>query len=343
MRAFLHRLIVPVLLCLLLPALSGAAGKGFTVKGVRYFSYATFTRVVFEIDQAAPYVLTRSSDGKSLELLAYEGPLAIEAAMPAISDGVISGIEARTDDGRKSILMRLDLAAGESKDFVLRAPDRIVVDVMRGSAAAKPPADAAGKQLTVVIDPGHGGPRDTGIVASRGVEKTLALQWSQSLKKLLQRSAVPLRPVLTREKDQALSLAERASSANASSAALFISLHAAPGKAVRVWVLDPEDEPTARTAPAARDFLGYETQSEMQELLWQRQQAAYARQSGALGRMIAQQPGMTGGPEPFQAPLAVLRPVAAAAVLVEVGMEADPARVMDAVAKGIEQYVRTGR
>ena len=48
-----------IVLCLLsMPAGAGAAEKGLIVKGVRYASYATFTRIVFEIEAAAPYVLT---------------------------------------------------------------------------------------------------------------------------------------------------------------------------------------------------------------------------------------------------------------------------------------------
>jgi hypothetical protein len=44
---------------------AGAVEKGLTVKGVRYSTYAAFTRIVFEVEAAAPYVVTRSQDGKA--------------------------------------------------------------------------------------------------------------------------------------------------------------------------------------------------------------------------------------------------------------------------------------
>jgi N-acetylmuramoyl-L-alanine amidase len=341
MRTFIK--IVLVGLLMLVPTASFAADKGLTVKGVRYFTYNTFTRIVFEIEAAAPYVLTRSADGRSLMLAAYEGPLAAATQVPAIRDGVVAGMELKEMEGRSFIIIHLDLAAGEVKDFVLRGPDRIVLDIMRGVSAPPAPPASMGRQLTVVLDPGHGGGKDTGIVTPRGVEKALTLEWALAVKKILKKKEPALTLVLTREKDQPLSLNDRAAVANAAGSAVFVSIHAASGKEVRVYILDPSDEPVSR-APAGRfDFLGFEAQSEQREMLWQRQQAAYAQQSGSLGRAIAQQFGGEGGPEPLQAPIAVLKAVAAAAVVVEIGTEADAPRAMEAIAKGIEEHVRQKR
>ena len=44
--------------------------------------------------------------------------------------------------------------------------------------------------------------------------------------------------------------------------------------------------------------------------------------------------------EPVQAPLALLKAVDAAAVMIEIGMEMDRMQAAEAIAKGIEQYVR---
>src|SRR5512143_2243802 len=140
---------------------SGAADQGLTVKGVRYSTYATFTRIVVEVEAAAPYVLTRSGDGKSVMLGPYEGPLIIKTPLPAVHDGVVAGIEAAEEAGRTFLLVRLAGTSVETKDFSLRSPDRIVLDIMKGTAAAatRPKEQAA----VVVLDPGHGG-RDGGIV-----------------------------------------------------------------------------------------------------------------------------------------------------------------------------------
>jgi hypothetical protein len=79
------------------------------------------------------------------------------------------------------------------------------------------------------------------------------------------------------------------------------------------------------------------------EMVWGKQQAAHAQRSGGLGRKLARQMAGTDIAEPVQAPLAGLKAVDAAAVLVEVGMDRDRARTAEEIARGIEQHVRDAR
>jgi N-acetylmuramoyl-L-alanine amidase len=324
---------------LTLPVAALPAEKGLAVKEVRFFSYAAFTRIVFELEEAAPYVLTRAADGRSLQFAAYDGPFTLKGPLPSISDGVVSGVERKDDAGRTFILISLDAAAGEAKDFVLRGPDRIVVDITKGAAPA--PAPQPGRPVVVVLDAGHGG-NDTGIVTARGQEKTITLELAQAIRRTLQKDP-RLRVVLTREKDQALSLDERAAFANSAGAAVFVSIHAAPGMDGRVYILDPEDMAAPAARPVKKDFLSFDAGSERQDLLWGRQQAAHAHESGALGRLLARQLDGGNGAEPVQAPLAGLKAVDAAAVVIEVGAGQDRAKIAEAAGKGIEQYVRENR
>jgi N-acetylmuramoyl-L-alanine amidase len=326
-----------MVLCLLSsPVSAGAAEKGLTVKGVRYASYATFTRIVFEIEVAAPYVLLRSTDGRSVTLSSYDGPFLLKTVLPMVRDSVVLGLESREEAGRTAVVIRLDGAAGEVKDFVLRGPDRIVIDIQKGAApVAAPPTD---KPTVIVLDPGHGG-KDTGIVASQGQEKTLALDLSLAIRKMLQKDP-RLKVVLTREKDQALTLDERAIISNAAGALLFVSIHFATNAGSRVFIQDLLDEPEMqKTRPVSGDFLGYEAGSGRQEMLWGKQQAAHARESGTLGRKIARQLVGQDSAEPVQAPLVLLKAVDAAAAMIELGMEMDRAQAAAAIVKGIEQYV----
>jgi N-acetylmuramoyl-L-alanine amidase len=327
---------------LLVPASTFSAEKGLTVKGVRYFSYAAFTRIVFEIEAAAPYVLTRTTEGRMLLFSAYEGPFTLKAQLPVIHDGVVSGMESKEEAGRNVVFIRLDTAAGEVKDFVLRGPDRIVLDIARGVAPSVP-AVAADKPVVVVLDAGHGG-RDTGIVTARGQEKSLTLELAHAVRKILQKNS-HLKVVLTREKDQALSLDERAGIANAAGATFVVSIHAATGAAERVYILDPDDDLAGQEAvrTASRDFLSFEAGSEEQEKLWGRQQAAHAKESGGFGRRLARQLEGGEGAEPVQAPIAGLKAMDAAAAMVEIGMEQDRAKAAEAIAEGIEQYARENR
>ncbi len=337
------RLLSTVIFLCLLTLVAGTpfADNGLAVKGARYFSYTAFTRIVFEIEAAAPYVLTKSADGRSLVLTAYEGQLVLKSALPAIRDGVVSGTQVKEEGGKAFIVIHLDAAAGEVKDFVLRSPDRIVVDIAKGAPAVSAPAPSAAKPV-IVLDAGHGG-RDSGVVTAKAPEKALTLEYALAVKKFLLKKNPNLTVVLTREKDHALTLQERAAVSNAAGAALFVSIHGAPWADARVYVLDPDEGAVMRAPAAPSDFLGFEAESEQQELLWGRQQAGHAKESGILGRMIARHLGARSGPEPVQAPLAALKAVDAAAVVVELGADMDTVKAAEAVMKGIEQYVRENR
>jgi len=342
MPTSMRALVKVIVLCLLLvPAAAFPAGKGLTVKGVRFSSYSAFTRIVFEVDAAAPYVVTRASDNKSLTLTAFEGPLSLKAALPAIRDGVVSGVELREVAGKNYLTVRFDLSAGEVKDFVLRGPDRIVLDISRGTtpASAVPQPD---RQIVVVLDPGHGG-RDGGIVTAQGYEKTATLELVLAVRGILIKNP-RLKVLLTRDRDQLLSVDERATTANAANAAVFVSVHAAPGMGGRAYIQDLSDDMGVQFAqPASGDFLGFESGSEQQEMAWGRQQAAYTRQSGALGRMLAHHLSGSTAAESVQAPLVGLGAVDSVAALVEVGMAQDRMQAAEQIAGGIEQYVKESR
>jgi N-acetylmuramoyl-L-alanine amidase len=194
----------------------------------------------------------------------------------------------------------------------------------------------------VVLDAGHGG-TDTGTVTAQGQEKTIALDLAQAIKKILQRDP-RLHVVLTREKDVALSLSERAAAANTSGASVFVSIHIAPGTNDRIYIQDPgEDMGVQAVQSVSRDFLSFEAGSEQREMLWGRQQAAHAQESNALGRQLARQLEGKDNAEPLQMPLAGLKAVDSAAVMIEVGAGRNRAQAAEAAAKGIEQYVRENR
>lgn len=95
-------------------------------------------------------------------------------------------------------------------------------------SAAKPADDAlvaAKRRFRVVLDPGHGG-RDPGAVGVSGdLEKNVTLRVAELLARRLAADA-QIEVTLTRDRDAAVSLEDRASIANARRADLFISLHA---------------------------------------------------------------------------------------------------------------------
>ncbi len=75
----------------------------------------------------------------------------------------------------------------------------------------------------MVVDPGHGG-HDPGTRSADGLlEKDLALQIGRRLADALAQRGI--RPVMTRERDEYLTLAQRTAIANRSGAELFVSIH----------------------------------------------------------------------------------------------------------------------
>ncbi len=323
------------ILFLVLAGVSSAEVKGLTIKGIRFFSYPTFTRIVFEAEASAPYILTKDESGKRLVLTAYEGPLAVIAEPPSIQNGVVKDVEVKAEADKLFIYINLDASAGDAKDFVLPGPDRIVIDISKGQA---PAAIKPAQSRLVVLDPGHGG-RHSGIVTSRGQEKDATLDLAIYIKKIMQKNA-GLKIALTREKDQAVSFEGRAAIANSSDASLFISLHLSHAGGVRVYISEPDLEIAPKASAAPRDFLGLDTVSEQQEMLWGAQQAAHVKESARLGRRLAQQLSGKGGASPVQAPLALLKSINAPAALVEIGVEQDRKKAAETIARVIEQYVR---
>jgi N-acetylmuramoyl-L-alanine amidase len=337
MRAFISLIILALLSW---PGHVRPAEQGLVISGVRHASYATFTRVVFEVEAAAPYSLTRSSDGRSIMLGAYEGPLVLKSPLPLMRDQVVASLMPWEESGRTFAVIRLHFPAGEIKDFTLRGPDRIVIDIMKDGATGAS-APVTGAPVVIVLDPGHGG-GDSGLLTGQGIEKIAALNLALAVKKILSKSD-RLKVVLTRERDQALTLDERAALANAAGAAVFVSLHAAAGPEARTYIQDLADVPAAPAQPVVRDFLGYETGSEERESIWGKQQAGHAQNSGELGRLIARRFAGQESAEPVQAPLAGLKAVDAAAVLVEVSLGQDPQQAAEIIAGGIESYAADSR
>ena len=106
---------------------------------------------------------------------------------------------------------------------------RLVVDLRstgeRRAIRSARRADEGQRDLVVAIDPGHGG-RDPGAIGPTGVqEKDVVLAVGLKLAELLDRQP-GIRPLLIRDEDVFVPLAERRERARREQADLFISLHA---------------------------------------------------------------------------------------------------------------------
>jgi N-acetylmuramoyl-L-alanine amidase len=107
--------------------------------------------------------------------------------------------------------------------FYLPDPFRIVIDVTRREARARP-AGSGRKVERVALDPGHGGvdPGATGALGTR--EKDVVLDIAHRAAPLLARE-LGISTLLTRDTDVRVPLEERVARANAFGADLFVSIH----------------------------------------------------------------------------------------------------------------------
>ncbi len=177
------------------------------------------------------------------------------------------------------------------------------------------PLLSSGKQYRhpirkIVLDPGHGG-RDQGASGSRMLEKTITLNLSNRVAKILR--AYGYKVELTRTRDTMLSLGARSAYSNRAKADLFVSIHvnSTQDRSVRgieTFCMTPEGATSSNSGgpPDSKRYAG-NANNACNFLL------AYHLQRSLLGRTSATDRGVK------FARFAVLRDVTMPAALVEVG------------------------
>ena len=229
------------------------------VTDVRVFDHPTHTRVVVELSGSARYHTGTLEDPARL-YIDIDG-VWIEAPLREPRSSGASAPLRRVRAGQNTLQRArvvMELAEGSVKHhtFHLKQPFRIVTDVYRAGSAPEPtPDDDRFDQRPVrriVLDPGHGG-KDPGARGRGGVkEKDVVLRVSRLLRDRLRQAGFEV--VMTRERDEYLSLEERTDVANRLKGDLFISIHAnaSPNRkttGVETYLLDTRyDRQTARVA-----------------------------------------------------------------------------------------------
>lgn len=220
----------------------------------------------------------------------------------------------------------------------------------------------------IVIDPGHGG-MEPGAKGKGGtLEKNITLAISLKLKDLIERN-LALRVVLSRERDETISLENRAAIANNNKADLFLSIHTnssfrkdARGPETFFLSSEATDEEARRLAyiennPAEIEAgIAGENEDEVTMILWDMAQSAYLKQSSLLAESIQEKLNSllrTRNRGIKQAPFKVLTGVACPAVLIEVAFISNTREerqmlterfqmdVASAVYEGLVNYIRT--
>jgi len=165
-----------------------------------------------------------------------------------VNDKLLSQI--RTGQHKDDVVrVVLDLKGdvGQHRVLVMDNPYRIMVDAYRKDSKKEADSVRAAKsqKFRVVVDPGHGG-KDNGASGHRKLrEKDVVLGIAKRLKAQLEKKNVEV--VLTRTKDEFVSLEERTAIANRSDADAFVSIHAnshadSTVNGVETYYLDTTDD-----------------------------------------------------------------------------------------------------
>jgi len=166
-----------------------------------------------------------------------------------------AGMTVDKTDGTATLLVRLRPASAAEFAGAAGAPPDPEWDLLAGLDQSQPAPDAVAPDgpLVVVIDPGHGG-IDPGAEREGMVEAQVMLQLGLELYEALTRAG-DFTPVLTRQADTFVPLAERMTIARAAGADVFISLHAdaleadqATGASVYTLSSEAVDQASARMA-----------------------------------------------------------------------------------------------
>jgi len=143
---------------------------------------------------------------------------------------------------------------------------------------------------TIVIDPGHGGPRPGTIGKSGLQEKEVNLGVALALRKLLREKA-GLDAILTRESDVDVTLEDRTVIANQKRADLFVSIHSNAHRdrkrgGVETFFLNVSPDPSVVELAAAENATSTKNIGEMKSILQKIVQNSKVQESRELAEMI---------------------------------------------------------
>lgn len=226
---------------------------------------------------------------------------------------------------------------------------------------------------TVVIDPGHGGPKSGARTTSGSLEKTIVLKIARAAQQRLQKKGISV--LLTRAGDRNLTLDARVGLANRSGAEAFVSIHAnhAPVPERRgsetyilsaqasdtftLALLKHEGEDEEEPLPKARAKPKDGQSPELDFILGDLERTAAHQDSALLARRIQDRLSKIRGLRPSrglrQGPFRVLKGAKMAAVLVEVGYLSNPRQgaylssragqraAGNAIARGVLRYLNS--
>ena len=236
-------------------------------------------RVALYLEGACAYEERRDGDAFVLAFptLARDPELAAEQALPGGGVGRVTLGEGEDAE------LRFALEPGATaRAFFLRAPDRVLVDV---SAQALLAERTEQRESVIVLDPGHGG-NEFGARYDGLKESEIVLDLTRRVARILTGRLPRARVLLTRHRDEVVSLEQRTAMANAAGADVFVSIHLNAADepvetgGITTFVLDETDDRQALRLAARENGTAVADVTGIQRLLarvHRRDQVAHSR------------------------------------------------------------------
>jgi N-acetylmuramoyl-L-alanine amidase len=222
------------------------------IANLRYYTHPNFTRIVLDIGRLREYTYGELQQPGRIYLDVLQAklnPILEGQSYPVKTDYLSQIVVFQKTASTARVVIDVDFLKLKSyRAYHLFDPFRIVIDIYPRQTGEAPSPDAKSpvippvkpadplasgysmaRQLglgvrTIVLDPGHGG-SDPGCIGKSGLEeKTITLDVSMALEKMLVEKA-GLNVVLARESDILVPLERRTVIANQKRADLFISIH----------------------------------------------------------------------------------------------------------------------
>lgn len=139
------------------PAKANNAVNSPMIKGIRLGDDLIKTRIVLDLTSIPEYAITEEDGGKQLKILMFNTISDSNASIPAVKGGVVTRIFSVADG--PSTMLTIDLKdAINYKAFVLKNPNRLVIDVNKEYEQVKTTAEADGLTMIKYFHTDAGGP-----------------------------------------------------------------------------------------------------------------------------------------------------------------------------------------
>jgi len=321
--------------------------------------------IEIEFSEAPRYRVERQPGALEIHLIGdrLEMPLRTPRGRdPLVSEVVVSPERIRLELASNAVADEPRLLRSEQPRLVIEVFERAAPRQVEVSSPRRVQKRAAGIR-TIALDPGHGGSETGAIGPSGTAEANLTLLVARALKLQLERR-LPVKVIVTRDRDVDVPLETRAAIANENRADLFISLHfnssfgsKAHGAETYFLSRDASDQMAAEFAAAENQMTDKAEASELdlQMILWDLAQSYHQAESQRFANLVQEELNLTLGLRDRgvkQAPFHVLMGAKMPAVLVELGFLSNPeeeaelqsplyrAELVDALVRAVTRFKR---